>query len=341
MKHNTCQLLKNAVLETLEGRQMMSATPLVNVALQNGVLTINSSSNQGAHVVVNSSDNGNQVAVDVDGRHNTFRASQVKTFNITTGNASDYIYIDPGIDIPAKIHSGNGNDVIHGGAGNDSIVAGNGNDVIYGKGGDNTIQVGDGNDTLMGDRGNDTLIAGNGNDSLVGGGGTDQISAGNGNDTFQAGSSHDKITHGSGHNTLIGGLGNTYLFVKSGSSSGGPTSVGTGTVLVRVPAQRAAQPDRPARARPDLRQARARPVLQVVRPAKARPVLQQVQPARVRPAQPVQLDLRPVQPVRALRKVPRAIVAVAHRRFRFLPQRFLLCRQAETWEAPPASSPTW
>ena len=53
MKHNTWQLLENAILETLEHRQMMSATPLVApAALQNGVLTVNQDGSKSTTMII-------------------------------------------------------------------------------------------------------------------------------------------------------------------------------------------------------------------------------------------------------------------------------------------------
>ena len=185
---------------------MMSASPLMPATLSNGVLNIQSDSDTGSMVQISFASNNTKLQVNIDGAEfQNFPIGQVKQFQITTGNGADYIYIDPGIDIPAAVNSGNGNDTIHTGAGNDSITSGNGNDVIYGKTGNNTIIVGSGNDTLMGDRGSDHLTAGNGNDYLVSGGGADVMNVGNGNDTFQVGTAPVVITAGTGNDTVLGG----------------------------------------------------------------------------------------------------------------------------------------
>jgi hypothetical protein len=227
MKHNTWKLLDSAVFEVLEHRQMMSASPLSTVAFTGGKLTINDTNPNASSVVVDWTNNQTVLTVDVDGAHATEKISQVKQISITTGNGADYIYIDPGIDIPASITTGSGNDTIRGGAGNNTITVGNGNDMIYGRGGEDVITAGQGNDTIRSGAGDNVIIVGDGNDSIVSGGGADKITAGSGNDTFLAGNSHDTITTGLGHDDMIGGLGNTYLYGKNTATAGTATSVST------------------------------------------------------------------------------------------------------------------
>jgi hypothetical protein len=235
MKNTTLKLLNDAVFETLEDRRMMSATPSIGAALNSaGVLTITGSPTAANNVMINPWANNTELQVNLSGKFWTFPVKSVKQFAINTGSGNDYIYIDPGIDIPANIHSGNGNDVIRGGAGNDTIISGDGNDFIFGKGGNNIIEAGSGRDTVQGDVGNDTLMVGNGNDSVVSGGGVDSITTGNGNSTILAGWGHDYVTIGSGKNTIIGGSGNKIVHAKAGSASGtatpaSSTSTGTGT----------------------------------------------------------------------------------------------------------------
>jgi VCBS repeat-containing protein len=67
--------------------------------------------------------------------------------------------------------------------GNDLIDGGNGTDTIYGLDGDDIIYGGNGGDTLDGGAGNDQLFGENGNEHLYGGGGDDLIDGNNGFDT--------------------------------------------------------------------------------------------------------------------------------------------------------------
>ena len=205
MTQNTSKKLNNAILETLEVRQMMSASPAFTTpGSSNGVLTVSENSNVSSKVTVDYGNTNAKLVVDAGGVDTTYATSAVKELKISTGYGNDYIYINPNISINAMINSGDGNDNIHSGAGNDTIIAGNGNDLIYGKTGNNDITAGNGNDTLMGDRGNDILVAGNGNDSIVSGGGTDVMRPGTGHDTLNTGSANVTITNGGGKYTIIG-----------------------------------------------------------------------------------------------------------------------------------------
>jgi Ca2+-binding RTX toxin-like protein len=68
----------------------------------------------------------------------------------------------------------NGNDLILGSAGADTIGARQGTDCILG---------GSGNDVIQGNQGNDVILAGDGNDQMAGGNGTDVCNGEGGTDT--------------------------------------------------------------------------------------------------------------------------------------------------------------
>jgi PKD repeat protein len=222
MKNNTWKLLNEAVWETLEGRQMMSG--VAPAVLNNGVLNVTGNSTANNRITVDLVAQNTKLTVDVSGKRETFAANQVKQLNITTGSGSDYIYINPAIDIPSEIQSGNGDDIIRGGGGHNTIIAGNGNDVINAEGTDNVIQAGSGNDIIMGHADNNTITAGNGNDYVISLGQADHMTVGDGIDTVVAGSGHSTITAGNEHDVMIGGLKNTYLYTKSTASSAPATT---------------------------------------------------------------------------------------------------------------------
>jgi beta-glucanase (GH16 family) len=109
--------------------------------------------------------------------------------------------------------------VIHGDAGNDSIVGGTGFNQINGNQGDDTI-IGHSTtgDWLLGGQGHDSIDAsastgnnilnGNiGNDTLIGGSGADTLRGGQGDDVIHAGSGNDWISGDLGNNTIYGGQG--------------------------------------------------------------------------------------------------------------------------------------
>jgi Ca2+-binding RTX toxin-like protein len=106
--------------------------------------------------------------------------------------------------------------VLWGGAGNDTIVTNYG-DTAYGEAGDDyligtapqsgeedmdLLDGGDGNDTILGQGGRDTLIGGAGNDSIVGGAQAESIDAGSGDDTVVATLGNDTIQAGDGIDLL-------------------------------------------------------------------------------------------------------------------------------------------
>jgi Ca2+-binding RTX toxin-like protein len=75
-------------------------------------------------------------------------------------------------------------DLLHGGAGNNTLNGNGGIDLLYGAAGSDTLIGGDGDDYLFGGSSNDTLNGGNGNDVLRGDGGNDTMTGGAGADTF-------------------------------------------------------------------------------------------------------------------------------------------------------------
>ena len=119
------------------------------------------------------------------------------------------------------IFSGNEDDTVQSGAGDDYIDGENGNDHLAGGAGNDTIQGGRGDDTIAGDAGDDMLnghigndmIAGDaGDDALNGGGGNDMLMGGAGNDALLGSLDNDILVGGAGADTLHGGSGNDMLY---------------------------------------------------------------------------------------------------------------------------------
>ena len=99
--------------------------------------------------------------------------------------------------------SGNTNDTILGGQGNEMLFGGDGNDLIRASVGDDRLSGGTGHDelhagigkqALMGGMGDDTIWGGLGAQFLLGDGGNDRLYAGAGNETLCGGSGRDTFT---------------------------------------------------------------------------------------------------------------------------------------------------
>jgi Ca2+-binding RTX toxin-like protein len=129
------------------------------------------------------------------------------------------------------VHAGAGNDTILSGLGNDDITADLGDDLVYGGVGDD-IATGDagrdlmfgddGNDTLSGGADGDTLFGGNGDDSLLGGDGADVLDGGVGDDTLDGGEGDDALIGGAGNDLARGGDGDDFIDTRSHGADAAP-----------------------------------------------------------------------------------------------------------------------
>ena len=117
--------------------------------------------------------------------------------------------------------SGNQDDTIHGGDGNDALDGLNGNDALYGDAGDDDLDGGNGDDTIYGGDGNDDLAGNNGNDILWGGEGDDTVYGFADNDTYHYEGGRDYYYDGTGTSDGIvldarwDSVAPRYQFVKS------------------------------------------------------------------------------------------------------------------------------
>lgn len=104
-----------------------------------------------------------------------------------------------------KLLFGEGNDIVTGGNGDDSLDGAGGNDTLNGGSGDDVLSGSAGLDTLNGGSGDDVLDGGIGNDSVSGGSGDDVLQGGLGNDVLSGGSGDDRIEGGAGDDVMTGG----------------------------------------------------------------------------------------------------------------------------------------
>ena len=108
------------------------------------------------------------------------------------GTVNDDILINTAKDGDHILYGGLGNDTLIGNDKMDILLGGDGDDVLIGNGGDDILGGNDGNDTLNGGEGNDTLYGGKGRDVLNGDNGFDTYFADN-NDTISDSDGKGKV----------------------------------------------------------------------------------------------------------------------------------------------------
>lgn len=189
MKPDTRDIIGQAVLETLENRQLFSS-----VTLDGHILSVVGNPDSRNQLHVELSEDGSMVrgiANDVQGAW--VDRSAVKTINIVGGDEADTISVDRAIKARVRVDARGGSDHITTAAGNDTINTGDGDDFVDAGAGHDRVHGESGSDTLLGRGGNDTLVGGIGNDSLIGGGGHDRIFTGSGADYASGGVGQDII----------------------------------------------------------------------------------------------------------------------------------------------------
>ena len=120
-------------------------------------------------IIINSDFGGNLNSAATEGE--AYYASTVKVINASNIKKASHIY-------------GNGENIITGGSGNDTINAGSGNSYLAGGAGNDSLIGGDGADTLVGGAGNDTMYGAGGSNTFIATAGNEVIadySAGDGN----------------------------------------------------------------------------------------------------------------------------------------------------------------
>jgi Ca2+-binding RTX toxin-like protein len=152
------------MIEQLETRRFMSAS------VANGVLTITGTEKADR---INVAQGGAGVIVREGSSISRFgKSDQITKIIVNALGGNDRINIR--CRLAASVDGGDGNDLIHGGRGDDVLVGGNGNDRIFGGAGDDSISGGAGRDLLFGGAGDDQLDSSDGRrDKLSGGRGKD------------------------------------------------------------------------------------------------------------------------------------------------------------------------
>lgn len=89
----------------------------------------------------------------------------------------------------------------------DRLCGNDGDDIVRGYAGNDSLSGGEGADGIQGDSGADLMHGVGGNDQLLGGTGADQLYGNLGNDILQGGDGNDRIDGGSGTDTCYGNAG--------------------------------------------------------------------------------------------------------------------------------------
>jgi Ca2+-binding RTX toxin-like protein len=223
MKRATTQAGSKRIIESLEGRRMLS------IAVSAGVLNLVGTSGNDRYVIAQSG--ANLTVQENGGAVRTFPLSSITRINARLDAGHDSFAMPATMRIPASVVGGIGNDTITVGAGNDSVEGQAGADSIVGNDGNDDLNAGyvdvsaavvttgmdvleggSGNDLLkaaltnavqaFGRAGNDTLRGGNADDGLFGGGGDDVLNGGAGNDFIAPGGQGDNIDGGAGRDVL-------------------------------------------------------------------------------------------------------------------------------------------
>src|SRR4051812_29977691 len=115
MSVDTHEIIGKAVLETLEQRRMMTT-----VTVADGTLVVQGSSTDPNNIHINS--DGTSAWVVANGETGEKIAiSSVRRVRVIGGEKDDSVAIDPSLNIPVYVQTGNGDDHITTGGGNDTI----------------------------------------------------------------------------------------------------------------------------------------------------------------------------------------------------------------------------
>jgi len=112
-------------------------------------------------------------------------------------------FVGSGNGLANVVNGGDGNDILYGKAGNDSMNGGAGDDVMYGDDDRDAMYGGAGNDLIFGGNDADSIWGDNGNDNLNGGRGSDTLYGGDGDDYLDGGDDGDRTYGGAGHDTYV------------------------------------------------------------------------------------------------------------------------------------------
>ncbi|HEX8912949.1 MAG TPA: calcium-binding protein, partial [Humisphaera sp.] len=240
--------VRQAAVEALEGRQLMSSTLLAGGYLK----VVGTAGNDTIQLTRDTT----YVYVKENGVQSKFAAGGVTAVAVYGQEGNDVISLAANITTPSTLNGGIGNDTLTGGSGKDDLIGDAGDDTLDGGLGADRILGGSGTDTVsyasrttpvtinvpdpkklyapddgaagegdiifvdnerfQGGAGNDVFVGTDAAERFYGNGGKDSISAGGGNDVIFGGDGDDTIDAGAGNDTVFAGAGNDFIYGKAG-----------------------------------------------------------------------------------------------------------------------------
>jgi hypothetical protein len=201
------------VIENLETRTLMSATPLgiSEVPFNLGGTQLRITGTSGNDQITVKQTSAGLVIGNTGGWTTTVNDTNITSLWINGQAGNNSVVLDASVTINA---------MVFGGGVNDSIVSGSGNDTLYGGTGKNNIQARGGNDTLV--------CLGSTADTLVGGTGKDSFWTDN--------SAAEKIENANGGTVhRVGGFYNASSITVSGKKISATKAVVAGTSSIKEP----------------------------------------------------------------------------------------------------------
>jgi len=149
-----------AVVESLEGRSMLSGVPLaIDLVATFGGTQLQITGTPGNdQITVAQTPDG--LLVTNTGGWNTTVAGTFQNILVNAGGGNDSVMVDASVTTGCILYGGAGNDTLVGGSGNDRLYGGAGKNVLNGGAGDDVLDsVGSTRDTLAGGTGRDSFWA--------------------------------------------------------------------------------------------------------------------------------------------------------------------------------------
>src|SRR3954447_290111 len=165
-----------ALFERLEHRTLPAGNVSVSVKDTDFGRSIVIAGTGGDDAIIVTQDSRGVVIIN-DGARSTRVRDRVQAIVVSGDAGDDKITFRKSVRLTAIVDAGDGDDVITGGSGRDTLLGGEGNDRISGGANNDVLDGQDGNDTLFGNAGKDLLVGGDDDDTLValGGGAFDSL----------------------------------------------------------------------------------------------------------------------------------------------------------------------